>query len=51
MVRLQRFDICLVNLDPTMGSEMKKNATCRNCIAGFNECQSVKNDYRGTNDQ
>src|SRR3990167_9705303 len=24
MVRLKRFDICLVNLDPTIGSEMKK---------------------------
>lgn len=24
MVKLKRFDICLVNLDPTMGSEMKK---------------------------
>jgi mRNA interferase MazF len=24
MVKLNRFDICLVNLDPTIGSEMKK---------------------------
>ena len=24
MVKLKRFDICLVNLDPTIGSEMKK---------------------------
>lgn len=24
MVKLKRFDICLVNLDPTVGSEMKK---------------------------
>ena len=24
MVNLTRFDVCLVNLDPTMGSEMKK---------------------------
>ena len=24
MVKLKRFDICLVNLDPTIGSELKK---------------------------
>lgn len=24
MVALQRFDVCLVNLDPTVGSEIKK---------------------------
>jgi len=24
MVKLKRFDICLVNLDPTIGTEMKK---------------------------
>lgn len=24
MVKIQRFDVCLVNLDPTVGSEIKK---------------------------
>ncbi len=28
MVKLSRFDICLINLDPTVGSEIKKTRPC-----------------------
>lgn len=28
MVMIQRFDICLINLDPTVGSEIKKTRPC-----------------------
>ena len=28
MVTIKRFDICLVNLDPTVGSEIKKTRPC-----------------------
>ena len=28
MVSVKRFDICLINLDPTLGSEMKKPRPC-----------------------
>ncbi len=28
MVEINRFDICLINLDPTVGSEIKKTRPC-----------------------
>lgn len=28
MVRISRFDVCLVNLDPCVGSEIKKTRPC-----------------------
>lgn len=28
VVKLNRFDICIVNLDPTLGSEIKKTRPC-----------------------
>lgn len=28
MVNISRFDVCLVNLDPTLGSEIKKTRPC-----------------------
>jgi len=28
MVKISRFDICLINLDPTLGSEIRKTRPC-----------------------